>query len=177
MKIGSTLCRTVSARTVISGLKNAVCIFNSRMQWLELRVARCEGREVGNSALFHEWGGIGPNSRSSVFATAITFRLNSSVLFFYVLGRLSWGAATFSEKPMDVGPLGEEPESVFNAGDLTWFLVCCCALSLLLGCRGVSLGMGPIGVGCRRRKQTEAVNISFQKKKKTYIHTDTTAMT
>lgn len=31
---------------------------------------------------------------------------------------------------------------------LTWFLVCGCALSLLLGCRGVSLGMGPIGVGC-----------------------------
>lgn len=30
---------------------------------------------------------------------------------------------------------------------LTWFLVCCCALSLLLGCRGVSLGMGPMGVG------------------------------
>lgn len=37
----------------------------------------------------------------------------------------------------------------FTADDLTWFLVCCCALSLLLGCRGVSLGMGPIGVGCR----------------------------
>lgn len=62
---------------------------------------------------------------------------------------------------MDVGPLGEEPES---AGDLTWFLVCCCALSLLLGCRGVSLGMGPIGVGCRRRKHTEAVSIDFQRR-------------
>lgn len=60
---------------------------------------------------------------------------------------------------MDVGPLGEKPES---AGDLTWFLVCCCALSLLLGCRGVSLGMGPIGVGCRRRKHTEAVSVNFQ---------------
>lgn len=35
---------------------------------------------------------------------------------------------------------------------LTWFLVCCCALSLLLACRGVSLGMGPIGVGYGKRK-------------------------
>lgn len=43
----------------------------------------------------------------------------------------------------------------FNVDDLTWFLVCCCALSLLLGCRGVSLGIGPIGVGCgNTRKQT-----------------------
>lgn len=36
---------------------------------------------------------------------------------------------------------------------LTWFLVCCCALSLLLGCRGVSLGMGPIGVGYGKKKR------------------------
>lgn len=34
---------------------------------------------------------------------------------------------------------------------LTWFLVCCCALSLLLGW-GVSVGMGPIGVGCKRKQ-------------------------
>lgn len=38
-----------------------------------------------------------------------------------------------------------------QADNLTWFLVCCCALSLL-GCRGVSLGMGPIGVGCEKHK-------------------------
>ena len=42
--------------------------------------------------------------------------------------------------------------------DLTWFLVCCCALSLLLGCRGVSLGMGPIGVGCQKHKETRPVS-------------------
>jgi len=39
-----------------------------------------------------------------------------------------------------------------TAGDLTWFLVCCCALSLLLGGSGVSLGIGPIGVGCSNDK-------------------------
>lgn len=132
-------------------------------------MARCEGREVGSSALFHEWGGIGPNSRSSVFATAITFRLNSSVLFCFLCPRKTELRSSHFLREAD-GPLGEEPESVFNAGDLTWFLVCCCAFSLLLGCRGVSLGMGPIGVGCRRRKQTEAVNISFQKKKDIYTH-------
>lgn len=40
------------------------------------------------------------------------------------------------------------------ADDLTWFLVCCCALSLLLGCSGASLGIGPIGVGWEGHEQT-----------------------
>lgn len=51
------------------------------------------------------------------------------------------------------------------ADDLTWFLVCCCALSLLLGCRGVSLGMGPIGVGCSKRQKTNTVKIMTTSKK------------
>lgn len=89
-------------------------------------------------------------------------------------------AATFSRKLIKVGHngghLGEEPVSVWgffwffflNAGDLTWFLVCCCALSLPLGCRGVSLGMGPIGVGCKKHEETSAVKIkeSFLEEKK-----------
>lgn len=60
----------------------------------------------------------------------------------------------------------------FNAHDLTWFLVCCCALSLLLGCRGVSLGMGPIGVGCKKKhKETLSKWSQFkgnQMKRKNY---------
>lgn len=131
-------------------------------------MARCEGREVGSSALFFTSG----EGLARTHGRAITFRLDSSVLFCFFCPRKTELRSSHFLREAD-GPLGEEPESVFNAGDLTWFLVCCCALSLLLGCRGVSLGMGPIGVGCRRRKQTEAVNISFQKKKDIYIYTHT----
>lgn len=63
---------------------------------------------------------------------------------------------------------------VLLVGALTWFLVCCCALSLLLGCRGVSLGMGPIGVGYGKRKGNSETKTSLQiKKKKQKKNTDT----
>lgn len=100
-----------------------------------------------------------------------TFCLNSSVV--WVQRRLTTNGGGEAEEQLlspgsgctwDHWEGGPECVCVFNAGDLTWFLVCCCALSLLLGCRGVSLGMGPIGVGCMRRKQTEAVNRNFQEK-------------
>lgn len=51
---------------------------------------------------------------------------------------------------------------VFEVHHLTWFLVCCCALSLLLGCMGVSLGMGPIGVGCWERINNFNVKVKLK---------------
>lgn len=64
--------------------------------------------------------------------------------------------------------LAEKPSCCccfFYVDDLTWFLVCCCALSLLLGCRGVSLGMGPIGVGCRKHEKTNTVKMMTSSEK------------
>lgn len=60
---------------------------------------------------------------------------------------------------------------VLTVGALTWFLVCCCALSLLLGCRGASLGMGPIGVGYGKRKGNSKTSLQIKKQKKTHRYT------
>lgn len=150
MEIGSTLCRTVRLSLVVWKMPSA---FSTRacndwsLEWQGVKDERWEtvlcfasGEGLDRLAVEHV----------CYSHTWTTFCLINQVVFLVPRWteeeKLSGAAATFPEKRTDVGPLGEEPES---AGDLTWFLVCCCALSLLLGCRGVSLGMGPIGVGCR----------------------------
>lgn len=73
----------------------------------------------------------------------------------------SWTACSWQPSIQETGNQ-KRTRVVLIVDALTWFLVCCCALSLLLGCRGVSLGMGPIGVGYGKRKGHSETNTLLQ---------------
>ena len=174
-------------------MNNAICIFNSCMQWLELRGTRCEEYIEAKPVLWFtaEAGGLPRDlctSATNYWGNFKCYCLSKTLRERWLHCQADrrgtgmrenwiWKAAILSRKLLPAGSgawQGNLNDRVWSVcwsvcqtdtlvnrcgvccvidadDDLTWFLVCCCALSLL-GCRGVSLGMGPIGVGWNIRK-------------------------